>query len=452
MTLYGTPKEQYSVAGNIVYTADDGGRIPDVDPFYAGDLISRGCIDEAAWLKLQAAHPGAANLTVTDGETTVNPATTLSFSGASVSDAGGGTADVAISGGGLTGFTASLNTTAPNDVINASELQASGGAFPSQDVVIAPVGEGALIATLPTGDSVGGNKRGANAVDLQILSSGKNSATQVASGERSAILGGSNNTASNFYAVVGGGETNTASGNVSTVGGGSTNAASGGQSTVAGGESNTASGSDSTVGGGDGNTASGGQSTIGGGDGNIASGGQSTVGGGDSNTASGQFSWIPGGQTADTQGITGKGAVAAGAFAAAGDAQLGVVPLRIQTTDATPTALTSDAGAAGTTNQVVLPNNSTFGFHGHVVGRVPTTGTSSYWEFKGLIEQGADAASTVLAASVTPSLIAQDAGASGWSIAVTADTTNGALQVTVTGADATTINWLARVETEELIA
>jgi hypothetical protein len=50
-----------------------------------------------------------------------------------------------------------------------------------------------------------------------------------------------------------------------------------------------------------------------------------------------------------------------------------------------------------------------------------------------------------------PTLIVQDAGAAAWAVALAADATNGALAVTVTGEDGKTINWIARVETEELV-
>jgi len=46
--------------------------------------------------------------------------------------------------------------------------------------------------------------------------------------------------------------------------------------------------------------------------------------------------------------------------------------------------------------------------------------------------------------------IAQDAGAAAWTIAITADTTNGGIAVTFTGAAATTIRTVAKIETTEM--
>jgi hypothetical protein len=46
--------------------------------------------------------------------------------------------------------------------------------------------------------------------------------------------------------------------------------------------------------------------------------------------------------------------------------------------------------------------------------------------------------------------IGYDAGAVLWAFTLTADTTNGGLKVTVTGQTATTIRWVAKIETTEV--
>ena len=110
-----------------------------------------------------------------------------------------------------------MNTSSPNDTVNASRMLASGGST-NQDAVIQPKGTGALLAQLPDGTSAGGNKRGQYAVDLQLQ---RGFATQVSSGDYSSLLGGKNNVASgNFSSVIGGNE-NTASGSASAIIGGS---------------------------------------------------------------------------------------------------------------------------------------------------------------------------------------------------------------------------------------
>ena len=119
--------------------------------------------------------------------------------------------------------------------------------------------------------------------------------------------------------------------------------------------------------------------------------------------------------------------------------QAGFLVLGKQTTNATITTLTSDANAPSTTNQLTLNNNSTLAFSGRIVAAITNGGNSSYWEFKGLIKRGANAAATSLVGLVTTTLISQDSGASSWVVTISADTTNGCLKVEFTGQSSTTI-------------
>jgi hypothetical protein len=69
--------------------------------------------------------------------------------------------------------------------------------------------------------------------------------------------------------------------------------------------------------------------------------------------------------------------------------------------------------------------------------------------FVGALKRGANAAATAVIAAITPTAIATDTAAATWVVAVTADTTNGALSVTVTGVAATNISWVCEVATVE---
>lgn len=197
---------------------------------------------------------------------------------------------------------------------------------------------------------------------------------------------------------------------------------------------------------------------------NVAQGGTSTVVGGSNNTASGTLSFIIGG-SGNTTGqlysgaigfqanaaIYGKFAHASGRFSTTGDAQYGRFILRRGTTDATPVVLTANNNAPGATNQIILPNNSAFAFTGTIVARQQAAGGSDYaaWEIKGGIIRDANAAATTLGAHNVNRLSAT-AGASAWAVALSADTTNGGLAITVTGAVSTNIRWVATVHTSEL--
>lgn len=133
-----------------------------------------------------------------------------------------------------------------------------------------------------------------------------------------------------------------------------------------------------------------------------------------------------------------------------GEQQYGILSLIKQTADATPTVLTSNTGAASTTNQVILPNNSAFSFSGTIIARQQAAGGNDYaaWEVKGAILRAANAASTVLG-SYNINVLSKTAGASAWDLTLSADTTNGGLAVTATGAASVNIRWVATIQTSE---
>jgi len=135
-----------------------------------------------------------------------------------------------------------------------------------------------------------------------------------------------------------------------------------------------------------------------------------------------------------------------------GDAQIGLYPLMADTTDATATAMVTNHATtpgAGTANQIVLPNNSAYAFHGTIVARQKAgDGTAcAAWKIEGLIRREANAGTTVLVNSATTVLD----NTPSWGMALSADTTNGGLKVQVTGAASTNIRWTTSITTSELI-
>ena len=130
-----------------------------------------------------------------------------------------------------------------------------------------------------------------------------------------------------------------------------------------------------------------------------------------------------------------------------GQTQAGMIVLMSDTTDATPEALTSNNSTASTTNQVILPNNSAYAFHGTIVARQQAPGTAcAAWKIEGLIRRENGVGTTVLVNSATTVLDNTPA----WGMALTADTTNGGLKIEVTGAAATNIRWVATINTSEV--
>ena len=136
-----------------------------------------------------------------------------------------------------------------------------------------------------------------------------------------------------------------------------------------------------------------------------------------------------------------------------GTSQGGYYVLALNTTDATASPLVTNGGsnAGSTTNQIILPNNSVYGFTGTVIAREDSSSTDDFavWEIKGGAVRGASAATTALG-SYNINKISESAGAANWSIALSADTTNGAVAITVTGEAAHNIRWVATVNTTEV--
>jgi hypothetical protein len=180
---------------------------------------------------------------------------------------------------------------------------------------------------------------------------------------------------------------------------------------------------------------------------NTASGAYAIVTGGRSNISSSTYSRT-GGYYATSGDITGKDVWASGRLSAQGDAQTGTLVLRRATSDDTASVLTSTNSSASTINQVILPNNSAYAFHGTIVARQDAaSGTAcAAWKIEGLIRREGSAGTTVLVNSATTVLDNTPA----WGMALTADVTNGGLAVTVTGAAATNIRWVATINTSEV--
>lgn len=270
----------------------------------------------------------------------------------------------------------------------------------------------------------------------------------------SSVLSGQSNRANgnSVFAVVAGGTGNRTNAARSAVIGGDTNLASNTNAAVVGGTNNTASGSQAAVIGGGNSQASNTNSAVIGGDTNTVSGSNAFIGGGANNTTNSTNAAVIGGSRGSTRLIVGNFVIPASSSpitAASGVTQLATLLLGRQTTDATATVLTSNTSAASTTNQIILPNNSAYYFQGSITAGVTGGGNSAMWSFEGGIKRGANAAATTLIQSVI-NRVAADAGASGWIVALSADTTNGGLAVTVTGQAATTIRWVCKVETTEM--
>ena len=188
--------------------------------------------------------------------------------------------------------------------------------------------------------------------------------------------------------------------------------------------------------------------------GNSMSFGRSSVASGDSSLALG-FGAAASGERSVAIGNSakattyGKMAYAAADFGSSSlYSQMGTYVLLVQSTDATPSVLTSTRFSPSFDNQVILPNNSAYAFHGTIVARQQASGGTACaaWKVEGLIRREGSAGTTVLVNSATTILDNTPA----WGMALSADTTNGGLKIEVTGAAATNIRWVATINTSEV--
>jgi len=293
-------------------------------------------------------------------------------------------------------------TASPNNTVNHASLQATGGTT-NVSASIVPKGTGAFCLAVPDGTATGGNARGANAVDLQTS---RGAATQVASGSY-AICAGINNTANGTSAVAIGNDC-TASGLNSQVIGNAASAT--GSYGVSIGRNTLAS-----------NTAS------------VAIGGY--------NTASGAYAIALGSQAiADRYG---QYAFCSNIFAGQGDNQYVRFNLRRKTTDATPTTLMLD----GSSTRLTIPSGKIL-FANILISGIKSDGSAAAcYKRKVSIKNVGGTTSLVGSVETIGTDIEDNASTD---VTITADNTNDALDISVTGIAAETWRWVAVVEGLEI--
>jgi hypothetical protein len=365
--------------------------------------------------------------------------TTVSVSGAAAPTSGqvltatSGTAatwQTPTGGGGLTNITETLNTASPNNTVNAEQLAVTSGTT-NVNLVLTPRGTGGfMLGAPPDGTATGGNIIGVRAVDLQLNHGGI--ATRVASGSDSFAAGTSNTASGTSSASLG--SSNTSSGNETFTAGNGNSATS--NQAVALGFSNTAS-NFTAIAIGRTNTASGSRS-IALGVTNTASA-QSSVSIGEENNASGAQSKATGYRAlADRYGLQSR---AAGFFAAVGDAQSVLFVARNKTTTNSAVTLFLD----GSSTRLTVPSGKILHLQVTLLGSKSDGAAVASYMRQVTIKNVAGTTSLV----GTVNTIGTDEAA-GTSIAITADDTNDALQIAVTGITSETWRWVAVVEGVEM--
>ena len=142
--------------------------------------------------------------------------------------------------------------------------------------------------------------------------------------------------------------------------------------------------------------------------------------------------------------IIGMSAYTYGQFAALGDSQSGHYVLKSDTTDATAEAMTTNNSTAAATNQIVAASDTCITFSGTIVAMQNGAQAYGSWKIEGLLVN--DGGTT----TVPNSAITVVHNSSSWGLALSADNTNNALAVTVTGEASHNIRWVANIQTSEV--
>ena len=180
---------------------------------------------------------------------------------------------------------------------------------------------------------------------------------------------------------------------------------------------------------------------------NTASGERSTTVGGTNNTASGKWS-VALGENARAN-LQGKLAFSVGIFAAQGDSQYGQMVLRAATTTTTAVVLTSDAAAASTTNQLILASGQAMAISGTLIAKQTASGNMAGWNITGIVSNNAGTMA-VSGLALTP--IGVDSIVLGVNLpTIAVDNTNKGVTITSGYKAATSIRWVANVQTSEVL-
>lgn len=311
---------------------------------------------------------------------------------------------------GITGFASGISTSSPNATNNVVYLKpTSAGA-----VVFAPKGAGGISLRIPDSTATGGNVRGSYSTDLSLSGS---SATDVASGAYSVAVGNSVMAAGAYSVAVGNGAKTSSDYSVSI--GGATIPSSSDYAVVLSGSTVSRSGNMAY------STSINGKS--------LASGQYSTYLGGVGN-----------GYDAGTAGsfvYPNAGPVLGSSDTTDSVARVVRLILGVDTSDATPTVMYTDAATATGNGYIKILNNSSVAFMLSVVCGVKSSGGNcGYWVVYGSAKNN----SGTITVNCTPGAITGSAGFAP-TLAVAADNTNGAIQITVTGIAATNIRWAANI-------
>jgi|694.fasta_scaffold28478_5 hypothetical protein len=138
---------------------------------------------------------------------------------------------------------------------------------------------------------------------------------------------------------------------------------------------------------------------------------------------------------------------ACGQFANAGDAQYSNMVLRAATTTTTAVVLTSNSSAAGTTNQIILASGQAMAIRGTLIAKQSASGNMAGWTITGIVSNNAG---TMAVSGLALTAIGSDSITLGAQPTIAVDNTNKGVTITSGYKAATSIRWVATVNTSEV--
>ena len=300
-----------------------------------------------------------------------------------------------------TGTTFTQNTSSPNNLINVSNGTATAGTA-NVAMALVPKGTGGLLGAIPDGTAVGGNARGTYALDLQLS---RTAATMVAASNYSVILGGQNNTCDAFsdYQTICGGNTNYMIAGIASV--------------ICNGSNNTLQNANYSA------IINGQRGQCGTGSGNSN---YSCILNGYYNSTNSQSHTLAFPTRNNNQSFYGCCIflnTRLGGFSAS--------------TSTVPLTTVGGSTPIDSTNSLRMENSTCMAFDGTVIATLGNSGNTKSWSVEGVATRNNSGNATLLNNTVTT--LYQDAGASGWTLTITADTTNQCIVFTVVSATSVAI-------------
>lgn len=269
----------------------------------------------------------------------------------------------------------------------------------------------------------------------------------------SVISGGWNNSATNSYIFVGGGCGNGTGAFGATIAGGLNNSINGNYGTIAGGRSNIVWDNYSFVGAGCSNTVLLNavlSSVVGGGSNTICcTAAYASILGGRCHTNSSFYSSVIAGIKSRAN-LYGQVSWGVNQFSTNfGNNQFISVNVARVTTDATSTDLTTDAATPGAANRIFISSGKMLSCIVHITG-ITSTGADAVQYLRQVLIANVGGTTALIGTVQTLGTDIVSGGAGTWTVAITANNTNDALTISVTGATSTTIRWSATVQGTEI--